>query len=601
MPQNNPQSDPASLWKPVQADDASAWKPVDTSGTQPGSAIPGTGSPSLTDTLRTTAEAGKKLDSNLKVGVARMLPENAADIGSMLYGAFPGALRGTAYGKDFAEGLDTMKGWANPQNTTQAIGKGLAGVGEFMLPGPAEEEAAAAIGKAAPKLLPFARAAISALSTGLVNKAQGGGFATGAAMGGAGSLAGEGLRAAAPKIAESAMHIGNTQRGFGKTPGRAMLDLTRGVRPETIASSGRESMASLMNDLESRVGAASERAAPHIAGFLMPPVRETPLGGTNEWLPRRVVNDVPGELIPAARLPQGNIVGEGTDMSPLGPEGRTRGVIGRPVEQLGSTSHTIPPRIMRESYVTAGTREPQDFEREPVGPGGVLLRRPEMSASIPPEVEAARIASLAPARGILANAQSEHVNAPTLYDQLGAMLDNLSTRQRGPQMGQAIPENVTPSDLLRLNRDFSEEHLGWNPNVHEQATHAGRGAYHANAEELKRVVPEARVPLQQVSSLIEVLRNADRESRMATLPQLVMHRLAAPTGALTGAFGGGLMGYREGGAKGAGIGALSGLVAGPLLSSPEGWAAIARAADAARDLRPAVGTALELTHGGGKR
>jgi hypothetical protein len=141
----------------------------------------------------------------------------------------------------------------------------------------------------------------------------------------------------------------------------------------------------LIDEYRSRMSRPpSGRTPSPVKGFLMPPREETPLGGTNEFLPQRATNDVTGELIPAARLPQEKITGMGTDLSPTGAGGRIRGVIGRQAEQLGSTAQTVPPRMMRESYVTSGERAPQDFEREAVGPGGLWMRRPDMSASTPP-------------------------------------------------------------------------------------------------------------------------------------------------------------------------------------------------------------------------
>ena len=112
---------------------------------------------------------------------------------------------------------------------------------------------------------------------------------------------------------------------------------------------------------------------PKVAGYLMPPPEELPLAGPHPFIP-----DVPGELIPARSMPQEAITGAGTNLEPVGTAGRTRGVIGRQMEQLGSTAQTVPPRLMREAYMTSGTREATDIPRS--GPG-VWLRRPE----IPPQ------------------------------------------------------------------------------------------------------------------------------------------------------------------------------------------------------------------------
>ena len=55
---------------------------------------------------------------------------------------------------------------------------------------------------------------------------------------GAGKIA-KALRGAAPGLAEGALNISKTDRAFNKTPGRAILDETTGVRPETVQNSAR--------------------------------------------------------------------------------------------------------------------------------------------------------------------------------------------------------------------------------------------------------------------------------------------------------------------------------------------------------------------------
>ena len=115
---------------------------------------------------------------------------------------------------------------------------GLEQAAEFAVPGMGEEEATA---KATPVLSKFARMAkplsrigYQALTTGAVNAAQGGSPVTGAVVGGAGGALGEGLRAAAPAMAESALGITKGMRGYGKTPGLAALQETTGLAPQTI-------------------------------------------------------------------------------------------------------------------------------------------------------------------------------------------------------------------------------------------------------------------------------------------------------------------------------------------------------------------------------
>jgi hypothetical protein len=151
---------------------------------------------------------------------------------------------------------------ATPANTTQEVGKGIGNAAQFLIPGAVEESGAAGLAKLAPSLgkvaRPLADLVTSAASSGLVNKAQGGSFTGGAAAGAAGSALGSGLRAIAPRLAESAIGIRNTDRAFGKTPGRAILDETRGIRPETIAESGQNTLNDLVPQVERMAAQSSQ-------------------------------------------------------------------------------------------------------------------------------------------------------------------------------------------------------------------------------------------------------------------------------------------------------------------------------------------------------
>jgi hypothetical protein len=149
--------------------------------------------------------------------------------------------RATQYAKDLA----------TPTNTAQKIGKGVEQAAEFFIPGAAEERL---LGKA-PAL---ARAGGAALSSGVVNKVQGGDFKTGAAVGAAGSLIGAGLKAVAPKIAESAIGIRKTDRAYKAKDaiGRALLDETKGYTPTSVGESAQKALDKLNPELESTIAAS---------------------------------------------------------------------------------------------------------------------------------------------------------------------------------------------------------------------------------------------------------------------------------------------------------------------------------------------------------
>jgi hypothetical protein len=353
--------------------------------------------------------------------------------------------------------LEHVHQLASPDNTTQAISKGIGNAAQFLIPGSAEEKVASLAPKA---IQPLARIATSALSTGAVNKAQGGEFGTGALLGGGGSAIGQGLKAAAPMIAESALGIPKVARAFGKTPGAAIINETHGINPETVAASAQERMGQLTPELDQA----------------------------------------------AAKAP-------------------------------GS-------------------------------------------------------ASLAPARAVISDAanKASSQNAASLHGQLNTMGDTLARRF---DTHAPIPQDITPSELLNLKRGFSDEHLRWNPEIHDRALSTGRQAYGALDSELDRTVPEAAGLNQRISSLIPVARRAESVGRDAPTTQRVLGRFARPTGALFGAGLGGSVGYREGGTPGAIAGGLTGLVAPELIASPEGQMLAARSLNKAGSLRPIVGAALQ--------
>lgn len=188
---------------------------------------------------------------NFGIGALKGAGSTANNIGHLLY---PDVLAKHLTG---APSPEQQEGYFAPQGTAQTLGKGAEQAAEFMVPGGAEEAGAGKIasllpkaGKAIPRLL------TSAAGAGLVNKAQGGSLLGGAAAGAAGAGIGEGMRAAAPLVAESALGIPKAARAFGKTPGKAILEETRGIRPDTIAQSAQERMNQLTPELESKAAAS---------------------------------------------------------------------------------------------------------------------------------------------------------------------------------------------------------------------------------------------------------------------------------------------------------------------------------------------------------
>jgi hypothetical protein len=393
---------------------------------------------------------------DLGTGILKGAGSTANNIGHMLYPDFIAKhLTGTP-------SAEQQESYFAPKNTTQAVGKGAEQIGEFFIPGGAEEAAGEKLATMAPKLAKVAKPLARIAGTEAVNEAQGGTPGMGAAGGAAGELVGAGMRAMAPKLAESGLGITKADRAFGKTPGKAILNETKGFRPNTIADSGQQRLNELTPELESAV----------------------------------------------AKSPN------------------------------------------------------------PV--------------------------SLAPARQITADAEAKamQLNAPGLYGQMTPMSDfldhNFATMQK-------FPQDVPASDALNLKRGFSKEFLGkWNPETHADTLATGRKAYRALDAGIDQAVPEAAGLNQRISSLIPVVHRAESVSRNAPTAQLMMKRIAAPTGALLGPIFGGEEGYRHGGVPGAIAGAGIGMAAPLLVTTPEGQMIMARGFHATEGLRPLVSSGLQM-------
>ena len=227
--------------------------------------------------------------ANVVTGAAKSIPGTMAGAGKYLtVGKTP---------EQAAPIYQPLQDAAQTHGTAQAIGKGIGNAAQFLIPGAGEEVAGAKLASFAPKLgemaAPIARMGVQTLGSGLVNKAQGGDFSTGAAGGAIGAGAGEAMRAAAPALAETALRVRGNDRLFGRTVGRAILDDTSGVRPETVADSARSTLSQITPELEARAAAAGAGGA---RGSLVP-AREGVSSTIGNHLTNRAV-DSAAELNP---------------------------------------------------------------------------------------------------------------------------------------------------------------------------------------------------------------------------------------------------------------------------------------------------------------
>jgi hypothetical protein len=187
-------------------------------------------------------------------------------------------------------GVGALKKSVVPSNAAQKAGYYGEQIGEFLLPGEAEESALAHLpqvfraGKVATGL---SRAALQTLSSGALNKIQGGSFKEGAEGGAIGAGLGAAGRAIAPTVAESALGITRRMRGYGKTPGEAVLNEVRGIRPGVILKNASDKTGQLTSEIEgmaaSHPGTVSLRPArSRIADAVSKATRENNAGGVEQ-------------------------------------------------------------------------------------------------------------------------------------------------------------------------------------------------------------------------------------------------------------------------------------------------------------------------------
>ena len=458
---------------------------------------------------------------------------------------------------------EQQESYFKPQGTMQSIGKGAEQVGEFFLPGGAEEAGGEKLASALPKIGRFAKPLARIAGGEAVNEAQGGTPGVGAAGGAAGEAVGAGLRSLAPYAAETAMRIPPAARAFSRTPGKAILEDTVGIRPSTVGRTAQGTIARLTPEVEQAADAASTRAN-RLRGLLQAPPQEIPLAASTRE-PRLKPIAFPAEVNPE---------------EPMAP--RSANPMAPISEYPGINPHYL-----------SGTEHPELSGRVPTAQG-VLIRPAPVASGAAPSSLPNPISSLRPARQGISSAidKAAQENTQSVHGQLQPMQDFLGRRFA---TGEEIPENVTPRDLLNLKRGFSKEFLGrWNPDVHQEVTNVGRGAYHALDSEFDKAVPMAADANQRISSLIPVLRAADKAERSPSLFQRAAGRVAAHTGALTVGAGGAVAGYHEGGVPGAIAGGTVGVLGPEILASPEAQMLLARSLHGAEGLKPAVGGLLQI-------
>lgn len=269
--------------------------------------------PSLGEMLSTTGKAVGKFGIDALAGLGQSALESSRHIGSLIFPNRLATRLGLAPGSDEA---------FQPQNPVQGAFKGVGNVAQFAIPGEAEKVGAAKLATLAPRLgrfaLPAAKAVISGLSTGLVNKAEGGEFWPGALLGAGGSTITQRAQAAAPSLAEAALKVRGNQKLFGRTVGNAILEDTRGLTPTKVGRTAQETIGQLTPELTAAdlaSGAAGNRVS-------LAPAREAIQNRIAGYEGNRALGTAADiqpvlDFLQRDQLPASKLGGEGTVTRPL--------------------------------------------------------------------------------------------------------------------------------------------------------------------------------------------------------------------------------------------------------------------------------------------
>ena len=164
-----------------------------------------------------------------------------------------------------------------------------------------------------------------------------------------------------------------------------------------------------------------------------------------------------------------------------------------------------------------------------------ILQAQEGNSTYVPPVGRGRVPELGQMRKQLTNPGPNYkgateyppgANTPIAIDERGVF-------PTGKPAGKVISENQTPTDLLRMKREFGKDFTKWNPLHPSGDMPTARATYGALDSELDRTVPEGADLNQRISSGISAAQRAEEKSLQAGLGQNLMHRVGAHTGAMT--------------------------------------------------------------------
>jgi hypothetical protein len=186
-------------------------------------------------------------------------------------------------------------------------------------------------------------------------------------------------------------------------------------------------------------------------------------------------------------------------------------------------------------------------------------------------------------------------NATDLASRIEGLRDKL-------HLGGGIQNTTfTPDELLEMKRGINKTIATWPPEWQklDDVKRAKQKLYGAIDSELDRIVPGNAALNQRISSLIPAKQQAIRIAEGEKIPQRMLMRFAARTGALLSGVAAGREGYKEGGLPGAVLGGTAGVLIPELITEPAAQMALARALKSGAITRG--GKAVVLSAFGGRK
>lgn len=123
-----------------------------------------------------------------------------------------------------------------------------------------------------------------------------------------------------------------------------------------------------------------------------------------------------------------------------------------------------------------------------------------------------------------------------------------------------VAENQSPTNLLKMKQEFGKAHTTWNAIRPKNEVGTAREVYRGLDSEIDRIIPEGAQLNQEVSSLIPIKDRAIKVNSNASMPQRIMGRWKAHSGALLGTV--------AGGAAYGPAGAIAGAIVPELMATP---------------------------------